>query len=106
MTRKLDFNSMFADPMKVKGWLDRGLPNDSCSIQNAIILKSAQLQPILIDPASQANKWLRNELHEVKILNMKTSRFLQELKLCVKFGNTVIIENVDENISLKLYPLF
>ena len=37
---------------------------------------------------------------------MQTSRFLQELKMCIKFGNMVIIENVDESISNKLYPLF
>ena len=37
---------------------------------------------------------------------MQTSRFLQELKMSIKFGSTVIVENVDENISSKLYPLF
>ena len=41
ITRKLDFNSMFSNPLKVKIWLENGLPNDSYSIQNAIILKSA-----------------------------------------------------------------
>lgn len=40
-TKKLDFNSMFSNPLKVKIWLENGLPNDSYSIQNAIILKSA-----------------------------------------------------------------
>jgi len=50
ITPKLNFNSMFSDPLKVKSWLDNGLPNDSYSIQNAIILKNAQMQPILIDP--------------------------------------------------------
>ena len=67
---------MFSDPLKIKGWLDNGLPNDSYSIQNAIILKNTMMQPILIDPQTQANKWLRNELKDVKILNMQTSRFL------------------------------
>lgn len=32
ITRKLNFNSMFSDPLKIKGWLDNGLPNDSYSI--------------------------------------------------------------------------
>lgn len=31
---------------------------------------------------------------------------MQELKLCIKFGTTVVVENVDEQISSKLYPLF
>ena len=43
ITRNLDFNAMFSNPLKVKIWLENGLPNDSYSIQNAIILKSAQL---------------------------------------------------------------
>ena len=50
ITRKLNFNSMFSDPLKIKGWLDNGLPNDSYSIQNAIILKHTSMQPVLIDP--------------------------------------------------------
>lgn len=37
---------------------------------------------------------------------MKTSRFMAELKLAIKFGNTVVIENVDESISSRLFPLF
>ena len=64
------------------------------------------MQPVLIDPQTQANKWLRNEVSGVEILNMQTSRFIQELKLCIKLGSTVLIENVDESISSKLYPLF
>ena len=92
--------------MKIKGWLDNGLPNDSYSIQNAIILKNAQLQPILIDPQTQGNKWLRKELKEVQVLNMQTSRFLKELQLCIKLGSTVLLENVDDSISRRLYPLF
>ena len=43
ITKKLNFNSMFSDPLKIKGWLDNGLPNDSYSIQNAIILKNTQM---------------------------------------------------------------
>lgn len=32
VTVKLDFNSMFSNPLKVKMWLENGLPNDSYSI--------------------------------------------------------------------------
>ena len=28
------------------------------------------------------------------------------MKICVKFGDTVLVENVDETIQTKLYPLF
>ncbi len=28
------------------------------------------------------------------------------MKLAIKLGNTVVVENVDETVSSKLYPLF
>ena len=64
------------------------------------------MQSILIDPQTQANKWLRNEIPDVKVLNMQTSRFTTELKFHLKFGSTIIIENVVEEIPRKLFPLF
>ena len=36
--------------MQIKKWLENGLPNDSMSIENAIILDLSIYQPILIDP--------------------------------------------------------
>ena len=43
---------------------------------------------------------------DVKILNIQTTRFMQELKLYIKFGSIVIIENVSDQIPRRLYPLF
>ena len=50
VSSEVNFNSLFSDPLKTKSWLDNGLPNDSYSIQNAIILDKTQMQSILIDP--------------------------------------------------------
>ena len=106
LTPNMNFNSTFADPVVIKGWLDNGLLNDSYSIENAIILDLSFFQPILIDPQAQGNSWLRRQLPDVKILNIHTTRFMQELKMYIKFGNTVIIENVSDSVPRKLYPLF
>ena len=38
LTRNMNFNGTFADPIVIKGWLGNGLLNDSYSIENAIIL--------------------------------------------------------------------
>jgi len=37
ITRKLNFNAYFGDPLKIKEWVNNHLPSDSFSIQNAII---------------------------------------------------------------------
>ena len=106
ITEEVNFSTLFSEPLIIKQWLENGLPNDSYSIQNAIILDQTSQQSVLIDPQTQANKWLRKELDDVKLLNMQTSRFEYELRFCLKFGSTVIIENVNEDIPRKLYPLF
>ena len=39
-------------------------------------------------------------------MNIHTTRFMEELKLHIKLGATVIIENVGDSLPRKLYPLF
>ena len=43
---------------------------------------------------------------DIKCLSMQTSRFLHELKLHLKLGSTVLIENIADDIPRKLFPLF
>ena len=38
VSNEVNFNQLFSDPLKIKIWLENGLPNDSYSIQNAVIL--------------------------------------------------------------------
>ena len=45
--------------MKVREWLLAGLPNDSLSIDNAIVVANARRWPLMIDPQGQANKWIK-----------------------------------------------
>lgn len=50
LTPDMNFNQTFTDALLIKSWLGNGLPNDSYSIENAVILELSPLQPILIDP--------------------------------------------------------
>ena len=43
VSNEVNFNSLFSDPLKIKKWLENGLPNDSYSIQNAVILDQTQM---------------------------------------------------------------
>lgn len=82
------------------------LPMDSFSITNAIIMQESTRFPICIDPHNQANAWLKaQEGNDLIILKFSDSSFNKSLELGVKFGKTVLIENVGQHIDLTLYPL-
>lgn len=51
---------MLGEPVKIRDWTIDGLPNDSFSIDNAIIVSKARRWPLLVDPQGQANKWIKN----------------------------------------------
>ena len=39
LTPNMNFNQTFTDALLIKSWLSNGLPNDSYSIENAVILE-------------------------------------------------------------------
>jgi dynein heavy chain len=47
------------DQITVRDWILEGLPNDPVSVDNAIIAQKGRRYPLMIDPQSQANKWLK-----------------------------------------------
>ncbi|KAG7268093.1 LOW QUALITY PROTEIN: hypothetical protein CRUP_011869 [Coryphaenoides rupestris] len=46
------------EPVKIRAWTMAGLPSDSFSIDNGIII--SHRRPLMIDPQGQANKWVKN----------------------------------------------
>ncbi|OHT17559.1 Dynein heavy chain family protein [Tritrichomonas foetus] len=87
----------------IREWIVKGLPNDTHSIENSLIItQNDQCFPLLIDPQLSGTKWLRAvEGEKLVILTFDQVDFLQRLKSCVSFGIPILIENV----GLKLDPL-
>ena len=50
---------ILGNPVLIRDWTIDGLPNDSFSVDNGIIMSVARRWPLLIDPQGQANKWIR-----------------------------------------------
>jgi dynein heavy chain len=51
---------ILGDPMVIREWNIKGLPQDDLSIENGIISTKAKRWPLMIDPQSQGNKWIKN----------------------------------------------
>ena len=94
--------SLGSDPV-IREWIVKGLPNDTHSIENALIINSSENSfPLLIDPQLSGTKWLRSEIGEdLIVIRFDQPDFIQRIKSAVAFGVPVLIENV----GLKLDPL-
>nr|ADI46936.1 DHC1bm [Volvox carteri f. nagariensis] len=90
-------------------WKAEGLPADSLSSQNAVvILNSTSRSPLIIDPSTQASGWLNAHLRvggaNIDVTTMADQRFTTTLELAVRFGKTLIVAEVDK-VEPILYPL-
>ena len=87
-------------------WQSQGLPSDSLSIENGVILDHCVRFPLIIDPSGHAIDFVMNKFKDEKI--QKTSfldnAFMKTLAGAVRFGTTLLVENV-ENIDPVLNPL-
>jgi dynein heavy chain len=93
--------------VKIRQWIIDGLPTDTFSIDNAIIVFNARRWPLMIDPQGQANKWIRNMEREnsLKVIKLTDQDYLRTLENAVQFGTPVLLENVGEELDPSLEPL-
>lgn len=61
----------------------------------------------MIDPTSQANKWIKNmeKKNNLQVLKLTNTDFLRTLESCIQFGTPVLLENVGEELDPLLEPL-
>jgi dynein heavy chain len=91
------------DPVAQRKWVLDGLPNDSFSIDNAIIVSKARRWPLAIDPQNQANRWIKNAEKENKLVVLKaTDDYTRTLENAIQFGQPVLLENVGEELDPSL----
>lgn len=95
------------DQITVRDWILEGLPNDPVSIDNAIIAKRGKRYPLMIDPQSQANKWLKINQKDknLSVVNFDETHYLKTLETAVKCGYSVLIEEVEENLESSIDSL-
>ncbi|EFJ44216.1 dynein heavy chain 2 [Volvox carteri f. nagariensis] len=95
------------DPVKVRSWTIAGLPTDTQSVENGIIVSKARRWPLMIDPQGQANKWIKNMERDsgLDVIKLSDRDFLRTLENGVRFGRAVLLENIGEALDAALEPL-
>ncbi|KAE8615220.1 hypothetical protein XENTR_v10008446 [Xenopus tropicalis] len=99
--------STLGDPVKIMEWQFHGLPKDNFSVENAIIVTSAQRWPLMIDPQGQANKWIKNleKINKIQVCKASDTDYLRTVGNSIQFGTPVLIENISEELDPILEPV-
>ncbi len=111
--KKIPYSSDFSverilgDPVQIRQWGIKGLPADSLSIENGIIVTQAKRWPLMIDPQSQGNKWIKSMEKEnnIQVIKLSNPKFLQIVENGIRMGMPILLENIEETLDPSLEPL-
>eukprot|EP00767_Chilomastix_cuspidata_P003863 gnl/Chilomastix_cuspidata/3994.p1 GENE.gnl/Chilomastix_cuspidata/3994~~gnl/Chilomastix_cuspidata/3994.p1 ORF type:complete len:4491 (+),score=293.00 gnl/Chilomastix_cuspidata/3994:101-13474(+) len=108
-TSRSTFNleSIIGQPIQTREWNGQGLPSDQLSIDNALIVSKSRRWPLIIDPQSQASRWIQNKerSHGLRIIKITEPNYLRSLENCLRIGVPVLIDNVGEELDPSLDPV-
>merc|ERR1712157_447160 len=82
------------EPIKIQAWNIAGLPRDTFSIDNGVIVANSRRWPLMIDPQGQANKFVKNneKEHNLAVIKLTDSDYMRTLENCVQFGCPLLLE--------------
>ena len=106
-SENVSLTSTLGDSVLIRDWNIQGLPTDSFSVDNGIIVFNARRWPLMIDPQGQANKWVRRMEadHGLNIIKLSDATYLRTLENAIQFGQPVLLENIGETLDPSLEPL-
>ncbi|CAH1795230.1 unnamed protein product [Owenia fusiformis] len=106
ITEGLDPLSMLTDAADIASWNNEGLPSDRMSIENATILTNCERWPLMIDPQLQGIKWIKTRYADnLRVVRLGQRGYLDTIENAVSSGDTVLIENIEEEMDPVLDPL-
>nr|XP_034492395.1 dynein heavy chain 3, axonemal [Marmota flaviventris] len=107
--RSSDFSlsNTLGDPVKIRAWQIAGLPIDSFSIDNGIIVSNSRRWALMIDPQGQANKWIKNmeKVNKLSVIKFSDATYVRTLENALQFGTPVLLENVGEELDAFIEPI-
>ncbi|KAM4624509.1 dynein axonemal heavy chain 3 [Polymixia lowei] len=91
----------------IRSWQIDGLPVDSFSTDNGIIVSNSRRWPLMIDPQGQANKWIKNmeKANKLAVIKLSDGNYVRTLENAIQFGTPVLLENVGEELDAVLEPV-
>ncbi|GIM07381.1 hypothetical protein Vretimale_11536 [Volvox reticuliferus] len=103
-----DFALFLANPALVRDWNIQGLPSDSFSTENGVMVTRGRRWPLMIDPQGQANKWIKNmegRSGRLKVLNLQMADMARQVENAIQFGQPVLMQDILQEIDPILEPV-
>ncbi|KAM6971776.1 dynein axonemal heavy chain 6 [Aplochiton taeniatus] len=99
--------NILGDPYEIRQWNAQGLPRDTVSTENGILVTRGRRWPLMIDPQDQANRWIRSKetKNGLKVIKLTDSGFLRTLENAIRLGMPVLLEELKETIDPALEPI-
>ena len=110
ITPKINMRTVLGKDVVIRQWAVAGLPSDNLSIENGIIMFGSRRWPLMIDPQTQANKFIKKLGDQTEGVTLDTfklseSNLIRSLELAIQFGKWVLLENIGEYIDPALEPI-
>lgn len=95
------------DPTTIREWNIFGLPQDSFSTENGIIVTRGTRWPLVIDPQIQAAKWIKamEEQNNLEVVDFEMPDYIKIIMRAVQMGTPILIQNIAESIDPSIEPI-
>ncbi|XP_026216049.1 dynein heavy chain 6, axonemal isoform X2 [Anabas testudineus] len=99
--------NILGDPFVIRQWNAEGLPRDTVSTENGILVTQGRRWPLMIDPQDQANRWIRSKeaKNGLKVIKLTDPSFLRTLENAIRIGMPVLLEELKESLDPALEPI-
>ncbi|KAJ8728552.1 hypothetical protein PYW07_006248 [Mythimna separata] len=99
--------STLGDAVQVRTWQMYGLPRDPMSVESAVLMSNSRRWPLIIDPQTQANKWIRamGKLEGLLVCKPNDRDLLRSFESALRFGKPILLENVGLELDPALDPV-
>lgn len=94
-SQQYNFIEVLGSEIKINSWNMFGLPQDTFSIENAIIMDNSKRWSLFVDPQSQMNKWIRNieRTNGLEIIKLTDYNYIDVIERAIKYG-IIIYSNI------------
>ena len=94
--RLKDFNflNFMTTEAKLLEYHQKGMPNDTLSLQNCASMLEFTKPPLIIDQSGRAQNFVRNYFEKLKVIDESDNYLQSALENAIRFGETVMVENI------------